>query len=144
MPATGPRLLLAAALVCFPAARADTHDQVVDLFASMSAALTSLNPDRFLAGIDKNSPDRAHLANSIPALLSQGDVSSSIEFVKDDGNDERRTVQLDWYLEIKAAAPVGPLIQRRQIVTCRLEKHKGKWLVETLSPVSLFDPVTFT
>ncbi len=144
MPATGRRQVLLAALASFATAPAAPHDDLVELFAAMSAALSTLNPDGFLTHIDKNSPDRDHLANSIPALLSQGDVSSSIEFVKDEGDDAKRTVQLDWYLEIKAATAVGPLIQRRQIVTCQLEKHKNKWLVEKLSPLSLFDPISFT
>jgi hypothetical protein len=144
MRATGRRQFVIAVLASFASAHAAAHDQVIDLFAAMSAALSTLNPDGFIVHFDKDSPDRDHLANSIPALLSQGDVSSSIEFVSDDGDDAKRTVKLDWYLEIKAAAPVGPLIQRRKIVTCQIEKKNNKWLVETLSPLSLFDPISFT
>ena len=66
----------------------------------------------FLAAIDKKSPDYARLSTYVTQLLQQGAVSSSVEFLKDEGSETRRTVQLDWYLEIHTS---GPLAQRPRI-----------------------------
>jgi hypothetical protein len=151
MRATGHRrgralLQLAGVAMLAVAARAQVTPpaDVVDLFAGMSASLSVLNPEGFLAGIDKNAPEYDTLARSIRELLSQGDVSSSIEFVKDEGDGQKRVVELDWYLEIKTAEAAGPLVRRREVIACRVEKQKKGWKVVSLKPVKFFAPVDFT
>ena len=49
------------------------------------------------------------------ALLLDSWVSSSIDFLKDDGDTTKRTVELDWYMELRSRQPSGPFRQRRQV-----------------------------
>ena len=90
------RVIALSFLICFYA-RADTHADIVDVFASMAAALS------------------------------------------DDGDEARRDVDLDWYLELRSRTPGGPSTQRRSIVHCRVEKEGKHWRVVSLKPASLFD-----
>jgi len=117
---------------------ADTHDDVVDLLASMSGALSEINVPQFMEAFDKNMPDYDQLKAGVTALVNQADVSSSVEPLNDDGDDASRTVELDWYLEIRSLLPDGPIIRRREIVRCRLRKEKKRWKIVALKPVEFF------
>src|SRR6266404_9415554 len=99
----GIGMLACAALV------ADTHDDVVDLFASMAAALSEINVPQFMDAFDKDMPDYDKLKGAVTGLVNQAEVSSSVEPLKDQGDDTRRTVEFDWYLEIRSLLPDGPI-----------------------------------
>ncbi len=130
--------LLAAAI-----GRADTHADVVDLFASMAAALSEDKPEAFLARIEKTSPEYEKLKVDIPALLSQAELTSSVTILKDEGDDSKRVVDLDWFLEIRGKTPDGPLIRRRDFIHCTVEKHGKTWRVVSLKPPDFFAPLKF-
>lgn len=119
---------------------ADTHDDVVDLFASMAAALSEINVPQFMDAFDKDMPDYGKLKNNITGLVNQAEISSSVEPLKDDGDDTRRTVELDWYLEIRSLLPDGPIAHRRQVIRCELRKDKKRWKIVSLKPVEFFAP----
>jgi len=117
---------------------ADTHDDVVDLFASMAAALSEINVPQFMDAFDKDMPDYGKLKGAVTALVNQAEVSSSVEPLKDEGDDTRRTVELDWYLEIRSLLPDGPLVRRREVVHCELQKEKKRWKIVALKPLDFF------
>lgn len=118
---------------------ADTHADVVDLFASMAAALSDDNPAGFMKGIDRNMPDYDRLKTQIDALVQGSELSSSVEPVNDEGDDSKHTVDLDWYLELRSRVPGGPSMQRRNVIHCRVEKQGKHWRVVALKPVDFFD-----
>lgn len=128
-----------AAIVCAPLL-ADTHDEIIDLFASMAAALSEINVPQFMAAFDKNMPDYDRLKGEVAGLVSQAEISSSVEPIKDEGDDAKRTVDLDWYLEIRSLLPDGPLVRRREIVHCELRKEKKHWKIVSLKPLEFFAP----
>jgi len=117
---------------------ADTHDDVVDLFASMAAALSEINVPQFMDAFDKDMPDYEKLKNAVTALVNQAEVSSSVEPVKDEGDDTKRTVELDWYLEIRSLLPDGPLVHRREVILCELRKEKKRWKIVSIKPLEFF------
>jgi len=117
---------------------ADTHDDVVDLFASMAAALSEINFPQFMDAFDKDMPDYEKLKNAVTALVNQAEVSSSVEPVKDEGDDTKRTVELDWYLEIRSLLPDGPLVHRREVILCELRKEKKRWKIVSIKPLEFF------
>ena len=125
-------------LTCSPAF-ADTHDDVVDLFASIAAGLSNDNAAQVMSGFDNKMPDYDTLKTEISALLLSSVVSTSIEPLKDEGDEMKRSVDLDWFLELKSREPDGPITRRREIVHCELEKIKNKWRIVAISPVSFFD-----
>jgi hypothetical protein len=117
---------------------ADTHDDVVDLFASMAAALSEINVPQFMDAFDKNMPSYDRLRAGVTALVNQAEVSSSVEPLSDEGDDLKRTVELDWYLEIRSLLPDGPLVRRREAVHCELRKQKKHWKIVALKPIEFF------
>src|ERR1700693_2191523 len=122
-------------LVCL---HADTHDDVIDLFTSMAAALSEINVPQFMDAFDKDMPDYGNLKTGVTALVRQADVTSSIEPLSDEGDDTKRTAELDWYLEIRSLLPDGPLVRRREVVHCELRKEKKHWKIVALKPVEFF------
>jgi len=122
---------------------ADTHAEVVDLFASITAALSVDNAAEFMAAFDRDMPDYDKLKARIGALLDAAEIGSDIELVKDDGNESRRSVDLDWYLEVKSRAAGGPVLRRRQIVHCDLRKDKKHWRIISISPLDFFAAASF-
>jgi hypothetical protein len=119
---------------------ADTHDAVIDLFTSMAAALSEVNVPQFMDAFDKDMPEYGQVQTGVTALLNQADVTSSVEPLSDDGDDSKRTVELDWYLEIKSLLPDGPVVRRREVVHCELRKEKKHWKIVALKPIDFFGP----
>lgn len=128
----GIGILACAALI------ADTHDDVIDLFSSMAAALSEINIPQFMDAFDKDMPDYDKLKTGVTALVRQADVSSSVEPLSDEGDDAKRTVDFDWYLEIRSLLPDGPLVRRREVVHCELRKEKKHWKIVALKPIEFF------
>ena len=104
-------------------ALADTHSEVVDLFASMTSKLSEDNGAGFMSGFDKNMPDYSRLQGYIDALILQAEVSSSIDPVKDEGDDSKRSVDLDWIMQIRSREPSGPIIERHETVHAEVVKQ---------------------
>jgi hypothetical protein len=113
---------------------------VVDLFASMAAALAEINVAQFMDAFDKDMTGYDKLKTEVTGLVRQADLSSSVEPLKDEGNDSKRTVELDWILEIRSLVPDGPLVRRRQIIRCELRKDKKRWKIVSLTPIEFFAP----
>lgn len=118
---------------------ADTHADVLDLFASMTAALSADNPAGFMKGIDPRMTDYGGLKAQIEALVQGWQVGSSVEPVSDEGNETKREIDLDWYLELRGRAPGAPSLQRRSVIHCQVEKQGKHWRVVSMKPSDLFD-----
>jgi hypothetical protein len=131
------------ALALSVGARADTHADVVDVIASMTAALSDNNAPGFLKAVDKTMPGYDHLRGAIPALLAQGDIVSSVQPLRDEGDETKRTLQLDWYLEIRNPDETAPVIRRREVIRCGVDKRDGHWRITSLDPLSFFEPENF-
>jgi hypothetical protein len=122
---------------------ADTHDDVVDVFASMAAALAEINVAQFMDAFDRSAPDYNKLKDQVTALVKQAEISSSVEPLKDEGDDSKRLVEMDWVLEIRSLVPDGPLVRRREIIRCELRKDKKRWKIVSLTPIEFFAPANF-
>ena len=135
-------IVLSATLVCLAGVclYADAESDVNTLFGSMTDALAEVNVPGFMAAFDKNMPDYEHLRSAIEALVNQAEVSSSIEPLKNEGNDTKRTVDLDWYLEVRSLQQDGPIIKRREVIHCDLEKENKRWKIVSLKPIEFFAP----
>jgi len=140
-----------AALVCIAAvfASADAHDDVMEVVTSMAGALSEIgngvalrtvNVSKFMSAFSKDMPDRDTLENKVTALANSGDISSSIEPLTEDGDEQARTIDLDWLLEIRSLEQDGPLVRRREVVHCELRKEKKQWKIIALKPIDFFAP----
>ena len=131
-------------LLFAPSARADSHTQALDLIASMTAALSDDDAPAFLKEIDKSMPGYDRLEHAIPELLEQGPIACSVQPLTDEGDDAKRAVELDWYMEIRNVDETVPIVRRREVIHLRMEKRDKRWRVTSLNPISFFDPHDFT
>ena len=131
-----------AILACILAALApaDAHDDVIEVVTSMAAALTAVNVPQFMASFDKNMPDYGRIETSVTALVNQAEVSSSIEPLTEEGSGQKRKIDLDWLLEVRSLEQDGPILRRREVVHCDLEKQGRRWKIVSLKPLEFFEP----
>jgi hypothetical protein len=145
MPAIAPKcgagVFVCVVLAFFAAA--DTHDDVVDLIASAAAALADVNVPQFMAAFDKDMPDYEKLKSAVAALTNHAEVTSAIEPFKDEGDDTKRSVDLDWYLQVRSLVPDGPIVTRREVIHCELRKENKRWKIVSIKPVEFFAPAKF-
>ena len=84
-------------------------------------------------------PGYAALQNNVEGLLAAYDVGATIEEIADEGDDQKRTVELDWLL---APQPKGrhqwPAADARQVVKCTVERRGKQWKITALEPVDFF------
>jgi len=120
---------------------ADPPRDVVDFFSELARALVEAHSDdprfatsaaSFLGYFDSKMPDYEELRHNVEDLVSHADVGSAIDFVTDEGDEQKRTLDLDWLLEIKDQP------DRRKILKCTIEKRGKHWKITSLSPVDFF------
>jgi murein L,D-transpeptidase YcbB/YkuD len=120
--------------------RADDAQQIWDLFTQLAAALSEGNADTFLRAFDRTMPGYEGLRTEIAALLAQSQVKSSIELLSEEGDDQARAVELDWFLEIVGQQDSPTVTRRRERIQCRVVKQRKKWRITALGPISFFAP----
>lgn len=120
-----------------------TPKSAIDFLASTASALSEAHSEQpsiasdagpFLDHFDSNMPGFAALRDEVEALVAEADVSSSIEIVSDDGDDRKRTLELDWILQIEGQST------RRKILKCTIERRKKDWQFTALDPIDFFKP----
>jgi hypothetical protein len=127
-------------LLAAGAVHADPHDDVIEVFATMANALTTANPVEFMRPIDPQMEGYGQLKTDVAALVNQADITSSIEPLQDAGNATTWMIDLDWLLEVRSLVQDGPVVRRREIVHCLLEKTKGRWKIVAMKPLEFFAP----
>jgi hypothetical protein len=120
---------------------ATAEEQVFDLFTRLASRLSAGDAAGFLEGFDQTMPGYEDFRANVTGLLQQAEVLSSIEFRRNDGTDTVRSVEADWFLQIKERYETGGVTRRRELVKCRVEKTGRRWKVFALEPQSLFAPV---
>jgi hypothetical protein len=145
-------IVRSAALVCIATAFAcaDAHDDVVEVVTSMAGALTEVSGDgageargnvsKFMAAFSKDMPDYDTLKNNVTALVNEGEVSSSIQPLNEDGDDKTYKIDLDWLLQVRSLEQDGPIMRRREVVHCELRQEKKHWKIVALTPLDFFAP----
>ena len=120
-------------------ALADSTADVLNVFSAAAEALTNDDSSAFLDNFDRDMPEYAALRTNIEGLLAAYEVGSTIEVVTDEGDDEKRTVALDWLLVISEKNTVnGDQQTRRRIVKCSLVRQGKQWRITALAPVDFF------
>ena len=71
---------------------------MLNVFTSAAEALINDDPASFLDSFDRNMPGYAALQDNVKGLLAAYDVGATIEEITDEGDDRKRTVELDWLL----------------------------------------------
>jgi hypothetical protein len=126
--------LMAAALLL-----AEPPADVLELFREAADALANDDANTFLAKFDRNMTGYAAFRDEVVGLLAAHDVGSTIEVVNDEGDDQRRSLDLDWLLVISEKnSGNGKKETRRQVLECRIERQGKQWKIVALEPVEFF------
>ncbi len=120
---------------------ADPPRGVVEFFDDVTRALAEAHTDNprlpisaaaFLDKFDSTMPGYSELRENVEDLVSRSTVGSAVEFVTDDGDENKRTLDVDWTLEIEDRLP------RRQVLKCTIERRGKTWKITSLAPVDFF------
>jgi len=118
---------------------AEPPADVLDFLRTTADALTGDDASAFLGKFDRNLPEYATLRMEVEGLLAAYDVGSTIEVVSDEGDDQKRSLALDWLLLTnEKAASHGDRATRRRIVKCSIERRGKKWKITSLDPIDFF------
>lgn len=130
---------LAAFLLLSGIAFAEPPADVLDFFRTAADALATDSASAFLEKFDRNLPEYATLRAEVEGLLAAYEVGSTIEVVSDEGDSQKRSLELDWLLlTSERAATNGENASRRRIVKCRIERRGRQWKITALDPVDFF------
>jgi hypothetical protein len=103
------------------------------VFRGMVEALANRDAEAFLDQLDPRMPDYEKLRGEVQTMVATTkEIGSTIDVISDEGDDQKRTLELDWLLKTDTDEP------RRQIVKCQVEKQGKKWRVTRLEPVEFF------
>lgn len=118
---------------------ADTAADVLNVFTAAAEGLINDDPASFLDSFDRNMPGYAALQDNVKGLLAAYDVGATIEEITDEGDDHKRTVQLDWLLILTQKGAINsPQQTRHQVVKCTVERRGKQWKITALEPIDFF------
>lgn len=138
------RNLVVIAGMTFTLAFAGAPADILDLFASMTSALANGNPPGFMNAFDKKMENYGKLSSYVAGMIAEAEVSSSIDPIKDEGDDNKRSLDLDWTLQLRSRQISGPLVQREQTIHAELVKEKKHWRIVSISSLDFFAPPQFS
>src|SRR5436309_7067411 len=89
----------------------DRPPEQMEVFRVVAEALANQNAESFLDQFDPKMPQYEKLRDEIQELFGMAqEIGSTVDVIADEGDEEKRTLDLDWLLKIDNNAP------RRQIV----------------------------
>lgn len=112
-------------------------EEALDVLTAIASALSEGNARAFLQAFDREMPGYAAIESNVTALTDQADILCSIDTLKESGDDSSRTVEVDWFIQLRSKSAGGPLERRRQIVTVKLAKRKKKWKIVGFDPAAI-------
>ena len=138
---TRRELLLTPMLV--PLLRGDASDDVWEVFVKLAAALAEDNASGFMDAIDPEITGFEQLKTNIEGMIQQSEIRSIIDKVSDSGDDRARSVQLDWFLQLKRRGSGERTEERQQVIKCDVALQGKRWRVERIDPIQFFAPPNF-
>ena len=128
------KLLVASLLAASMAAVGQNRPPAqMEVFRDLAEALANRDANGFLEQFDRQMRDYDKLRDEIRDLLAvTQEIGSTIDVITDEGDEQKRSLELDWLLKIDNEEP------RRQIVKCHAEKQGKKWKITALEPVEFF------
>jgi hypothetical protein len=126
-------------LIAAAMAWAEPPADVLELFREAAEALANDDANMFLAKFDRNMTGYAALRDEIVGLLAAHDVGSTIEVVNDEGDQQKRSLDLDWLLVISEKNSAnGQTETRRRVLKCQVERQGKQWKITALEPLDFF------
>ena len=124
---------------------AEPSQEVLDLFTGLAASLSGNDAAGFLAAFDRAMPSFDKLREEVTALAGPTavrltEIANNVDVVRDEGDAQRRTVEVNWRMRIKRSGDATAGAPREQKIECTLEKRGKKWKIVAMSPIEFFAP----
>ncbi len=110
--------------------------------AGLATALSENDPDSALDFFDSKMAAYPDIELKIEALTDQDDISCSIDIVTDTESAGVHKLDLDWFMQLKSQSDSAQLEQRRVRVQVEMRQIKGAWKITSLTPGTIFDPIS--
>jgi hypothetical protein len=135
------RLLLLAGFIAPLLVFAEAPADVLRLITDAAEALANDDASGFLDQFDRNMPGYAELRANVEGLLNANETISTVETVSDQGDDRKRSLELDWLLALNEKNAAGGRKEtRRGILKCSVERQGKRWKIVALGPIAFFRP----
>jgi hypothetical protein len=101
---------------------------------------------RLLERFDHAMPGYEQFAANLRALTSSWIVEPELQLTGNEGDDERRSLDIDWSMMLTDPANKGGAVRKQQTVKCtvalvdRPGKGGKQWLIVSLAPLEFFAP----
>ena len=125
------KLLLA--LLLFAAPAQPPEFQVI---ADLANYLSQGNGPGAMDAFDKSMPNYQTISNNVFAMVSQADVTCTIDPTEQKGN----VIEVDWFLKLNSKADQGPTERRQVAVKLTIEKVGKHYKIKAIDPPSILDP----
>jgi hypothetical protein len=123
-------------LIAASALFGQTPESVIQFLRTTATDLANGHGDHdaqeFLDHFDSSMPDYVALHDAVEELVARSGIGSAVEIVTDAGDDKKRTLELDWVLEVEDQLP------RRKVLKVTIEKKGKHWKFTSLEPVAFF------
>ncbi len=127
------RLVSGFLLAALVVAGQNRQPEYMETFRALSDSLANRDADVFLDQFDSHMPGIDPLRDEIRDLTATTqEIGSTIDVITDEGDGQKRSLELDWLLTIDENQP------RRQIVKCQIERQGKNWKITRLEPVTFF------
>jgi hypothetical protein len=129
------------AIVRAPVLHAADAETPLDRLAKLATYLSENSVPEALACFDPRMKDYPAIEADLGAIGAQTDVLCAIDVVSEHGEGEERTLDTDWFVELRSQADLGPVERRRERVQLRMKRDATKWKIVAMAPVSILDPI---
>lgn len=109
--------------------------------SKLASYLSQNSAPEALACFDSKMKDYGLIEADIGAIGAQTDVLCAIDIVQEKGEGDQRTLDTDWFIELRSQADGGPVERRRERVQIEMKKLSNTWKIVALAPVSILDPI---
>lgn len=123
-------LFLAVSLIAF----AVPPPEVTELLRLASDAMANGDAAEFLKHVDPAMPRYAEFVQRLNALLTPVETASTIDVVRDEGDSNKRRLELNWLIQ------AGAERQKRGKVIVTVERQNGVWKFTSIEPIEFFSP----
>jgi hypothetical protein len=93
-----------------------------------------------LSRFDPAMPGYERLEADIKALTAAWLLEPALQLTGNEGDDDRRTLDIDWTMTLTDPQNSGTSVRKRETVKCVVEKRGKPWLIVSMAPLELFAP----
>jgi murein L,D-transpeptidase YcbB/YkuD len=121
-------VLFAIALLAY----AEPPPAVLELLRTATEALANGDANAFLRHFDPAAPGYAALRQQVTALVAATGASSTTEVTRDQGDTQKRRLDIDWVLRVGASP------RKRATIVVTVELRGTSWKITNFEPADFF------